>query len=116
MGFSSLSVSSTPNGCAELNVTSSIVSGSYDHTLRVWDAKTGEELLCAHDLPRSEWATTKPAPFDSAMGAGMRPLVVSAGAWRYLAWRHFDEKARSWIVEPAEAYGPLPVVESTPST
>ena len=75
-----------------------VVSSSYDKTLRMWDAATGQCLYTIAPFPNGEWAVLDPA-------TGFRH--ASPGAWQHLAWRWMREGDFPRVL-PAEFFGPLP--------
>ena len=78
-----------------------IVSGANDHTVKVWEARTGELCMTLLNAPDSQTAV-----LDERHN---RILAASPGAWRYLGWRYFDPQANRLRILPAEHFGPLPV-------
>ena len=77
-----------------------IASGSYDNTLRLWDAASG--------LPvgfRAHWLSQ--GGLASFSADGTRVLYANDEAWRDLAWLIPDETG-ALVRYPAETFGPLP--------
>jgi hypothetical protein len=77
-----------------------LLSGSYDNTLRVWDAESGRMLLTC--------VLTGPGEEAAVDFASNRVLWASPGAWRYLGWRVRDPQTDRLRILPAEFLGPLP--------
>ena len=84
-----------------------LLSGSYDNTLRVWDARSGEDILTVVHGPDTEYAA-----IDLLNG---KIAAASSDAWRFLGWRFFDERTGELRLLPAEHFGPLPVHTQTQS-
>jgi hypothetical protein len=71
------------------------VSGGADGTLRLWDARTGEQMRI-HALSDNGWAVWSPRE---------NRLIEAAGdAWRYLHWRLHDVEGIDALL-PLEAVG-----------
>jgi uncharacterized protein YjbI with pentapeptide repeats len=77
-----------------------LVSGSGDHTLKLWEVDTGEVCMTLVNAPNGQTAA-----LDERHN---RILAASPDAWRYLGWRYFDPQANRLRILPAEHFGPLP--------
>jgi WD40 repeat protein len=77
-----------------------LLSGSWDNTLKVWDAASGHCLSTHYHLPDAAWA--------SLPGHHRAPQAVSPDAWPWLVWQ-IQTPGHCPQLLPAEAFGPLPV-------
>ncbi|MBX7212283.1 MAG: pentapeptide repeat-containing protein [Verrucomicrobiaceae bacterium] len=100
--LASVGHSSRVSCCAWSPDGQQLLSGSYDHTLKVWDAHSGCCLWTGHPLPEGEIAT-----FD----ADHDLQTCTPEAWRFLGWRWLDPTTNRLRLLPAEHFGPLPVVD-----
>jgi uncharacterized protein YjbI with pentapeptide repeats len=91
----------TVYACAYAPDGATVLSGAWDHTLKLWDVRSGEVLMTLLNAPNGESAALD--------GRHNRILAASPGAWRYLGWRVFDPEANRLRILPAEHFGPLPV-------
>ena len=87
-----MSVSFSPDGARML-------SGSADHTVRLWDVHSGEVVWKAELLPEGSWVVT-----DAQDGI----LDVGGEAWRFLGWRSTDPDTRRQRILPLEHFGRVP--------
>ena len=79
-----------------------ILSASYDHTLKVWDAASYTTLRTLYFLPEGSYA---------AFDGDHHLIACSESAWPYLALRWYDPEVQRERLLPAEFLGPLPIAD-----